>query len=74
MARIAHIQGDVVLQVTINRRGQIQRTRIVSGHPILVQAAIDAVKKWRYKPFLVAGEPANVETTVRVKFRMPVQP
>jgi TonB family protein len=74
MARIAHIQGDVVLQVTINRRGQIQRTRIVSGHPILVQAAMDAVKEWRYKPFLVAGEPANVETTVRVKFRMPVQP
>jgi protein TonB len=42
----------------------------VSGHPILIQAALDAVRQWEYQPFLLNGEPAEIETAVEVKFRM----
>ena len=70
MARIAHIQGNVILQVLINKQGHVANIKPVSGHPILIQAALDAVKQWEYQPFLLNGEPAEVETAVVVKFRM----
>ena len=50
MARIAHIQGDVILQATISKTGTIEGLHGVSGHPILIQAAMDAVKQWKYEP------------------------
>ena len=70
MAKIAHIQGDVILAATISKGGTIENLHQVSGHPILVQAAMEAVKQWRYKPYLLNGEPVEVETTIKVTFRM----
>lgn len=70
MARIAHIQGDVLLQATISKSGVIENLRGVSGHPILIQAAMDAVKQWKYKPYILNGEPVEVETTIKVQFHM----
>ena len=70
MARVAHIQGDVLLQATISKAGVIENLRAISGHPILVQAAIEAVKQWKYKPYILNGEPVEVETTIKVQFHM----
>jgi TonB family protein len=70
MARIAHIQGNVILHVLINKQGHVANIKPVSGHPILIQAALDAVRQWEYQPFLLNGEPAEIETAVEVKFRM----
>ena len=70
LARQARIQGVVVLTAMIDRDGNIQNLRLVSGHPMLAPAAIDAVKHWRYKPFLLNGQPVEVETTVTVTFQM----
>jgi protein TonB len=70
MARIAHTQGDVLLQATISKSGVIENLRAVQGHPILIQAAMDAVKQWKYKPYILNGEPVEVETTIKVQFHM----
>ena len=70
MARIAHIQGDVILQATISKGGIVENLRAVQGHPILIQAAMDAVKQWKYKPYILNGEPVEVETTIKVQFHM----
>jgi len=70
MAKIAHIQGDVVLQATISKQGTIENLRGVSGHPILIQAAMEAVRQWRYRPYELNSEPVEVETTVTVRFHM----
>ncbi|HKD44978.1 MAG TPA: energy transducer TonB [Candidatus Angelobacter sp.] len=70
MARIAHIQGDVILQARISKAGVIEDLHAVSGHPILVQAAMDAVRQWLYKPYELNGEPVEVETTIKVQFHM----
>jgi periplasmic protein TonB len=68
--KAAHIQGTVVLQATISKSGTIQNLRIISGHPMLQQAAMDAVRSWRYKPYLLNGEPVEVETTINVVFNL----
>lgn len=70
MARIAHIQGDVVLQATISKSGTVENLHALSGHPILIQAALDAVRQWKYKPYVLNGEPVEVETTIKVQFHM----
>jgi TonB family protein len=70
MARIASIKGEVVLAVVIDKEGHVASLRAVSGHPILVQSALDAVKQWTYSPYLVNGEPVAVESTVKVSFDM----
>jgi TonB family protein len=70
MARIAHVQGDVVLQFLIGKDGAVENLHVVSGHAILIQAAMDAVKQWKYKPFLLNGELVEVETTVTLKFHL----
>jgi protein TonB len=69
LARQAHIQGTVILTALIDKEGNIQNLQVVSGHPLLTPAAIEAVKHWRYKPFLLDGQPVGVETTVTVNFR-----
>lgn len=70
LARQAHIQGTVTLTAIIDKEGMIQNLQLVSGHPLLAPAAIDAVKQWRYKPFLLNGQPVGVETTVTVNFNL----
>jgi protein TonB len=68
LARAARVQGDVVLSAIIDSNGQIQNLQLVSGHPMLVPAAIAAVKLWRYKPYLLNGQPVEVDTTITVIF------
>ena len=68
--KAAHIQGIVVLQATISKSGSIQNLRVISGPPMLQQAAMDAVRSWRYKPYLLNGEPVEVETTINVVFNL----
>lgn len=74
MAKIAKVEGDVVIKAYITKAGGIENLRAVSGHPILIQSAMDAVSHWKYKPFLLNGEPVAVETTVTVKYRLPSPP
>jgi TonB family protein len=69
MAKIARIQGDVVLHILIDKQGHVAKVKQKSGHPILIQAAIDAVNNWDYQPFLLNGQPTDVETFVTVRFR-----
>ena len=68
LARRAGIQGDVVLHAIISTDGRILELRVVTGSPLLVRAAVDAVQQWRYKPTLLDGEPVEVETTITVTF------
>jgi protein TonB len=70
IARSARVQGDVVLSAVIDVNGQIQNLTLVSGHPMLVPAAIAAVKTWRYKPYLLNGQPVEVETMITVIFSL----
>jgi len=70
LARQARIQGQVVLQAEINKEGAIQNLQLISGHPMLAPAAIEAVKQWRYKPYLLNGEPVAVDTQVVVNFTL----
>lgn len=66
----ARIQGDVILQAVISREGTIENLHVVSGHPMLSPAAMNAVKQWRYRPYKLNGEPVEVETQVTVKFSL----
>ncbi|PYX44925.1 MAG: energy transducer TonB [Acidobacteria bacterium] len=70
LARQARIQGVVVLQAQISKDGTIQNLQLISGHPMLAPAAIDAVKQWKYKPYLLNGEPVEVDTQVQVNFTL----
>jgi protein TonB len=70
LARQARIQGQVVLQAEISKEGTIQNLQLISGHPMLAPAAIEAVKQWRYKPYLLNGEPVAVDTQVVVNFTL----
>lgn len=69
-AIIARIQGLVILEAIISRQGLVENLRVVSGNPLLVPAALDAVKQWRYRPTLLNGEPVEVETTITVSFAL----
>lgn len=70
MARMARVQGSVILQAVISKNGNIENLRVVSGHPMLQQAALDAVRQWRYRPYLLNGEPVEVETQITVNFNL----
>jgi len=68
LARQVRVQGQVVLRAIISREGTIEKLQVLSGHPMLVQAAVDAVRQWRYRPYVLNGEPVEVETEVKVNF------
>ncbi len=70
LARQARIQGSVLLQAEISKDGSIQNLRLISGHPMLAPAAIEAVKQWKYKPYFLNGEPVEVETQITVNFSL----
>jgi len=70
LARAARVQGDVILKAIIDKNGDIQDLQLISGHPMLVPGAIAAVKQWRYKPYLLNGQPVEVETTITVIFTL----
>jgi periplasmic protein TonB len=68
LARQVRVQGQVVLRAMISREGGIENLQVLSGHPMLVKAAVDAVRQWRYRPYVLNGEPVEVETQVTVNF------
>jgi protein TonB len=70
LALVARVTGVVLLKAIISKEGAITELQVVSGHPILVPAAVDAVKQWRYRPYLLNGEPVEVETYVTVTFQI----
>jgi periplasmic protein TonB len=70
IAKAARVEGTVVLQATISKAGTIQNLRVISGPAMLQPAAVNAVKTWRYKPYLLNNEPVEVETTVNVIFTL----
>ena len=70
LARQARIQGTVRLEADISKDGTIENLKVISGHPLLIQAALDAVKQWRYQPTLLNGVPVEVVTTVDVNFTL----
>ena len=70
LARKARIQGEVVLDAEISKTGSVENLKAASGHPMLIPAAIDAVKQWRYRPYMLNGEPKAVKTQITVHFSL----
>jgi protein TonB len=73
-ARTAGVQGEVVLGVVVGLSGEVQEVKVLSGDPTLAQAAIEAMKQWKYKPYTVDGSPTEMETEVTVNFRLRGKP
>jgi protein TonB len=73
-ARQAGISGTVRLHVIIAKDGTIEQLELVSGHPLLAQAALDAVRQWTYQPTLLNGKPVEVDTTIDVIFSLNLPP
>lgn len=69
IARAAHVEGPVVVEAVISKAGTIERLHVVSGSEMLQSAAMDAIRVARYRPFLLNGEPTEVQTTITVNFR-----
>lgn len=70
IAKAARVSGTVVMQATISQLGTVTSLQVISGPAMLQQAALDAVKTWRYRPYLINNEPVEVETTVNVTFSL----
>jgi TonB family protein len=68
LAKAARVQGIVKFHAILSKDGHVQQLNLINGHPLLVQAALDAVKQWVYRPTLIEGVPAEVETQIDVKF------
>jgi protein TonB len=70
IAKTAHVQGTVILHAVISKDGSVQELQYVSGPPLLMKSAMDAVREWRYQPTLLNGEPVEVDTTISVIFTL----
>src|SRR5438105_7849786 len=70
LARQTRVAGTVRLHAIISKQGTVQQLEVLSGHPLLVQSALDAVRQWRYRPTLLNGEPVEVDTTIDVIFSL----
>jgi len=68
LAKVARVQGTVRLEAIIGADGRVQNLQVISGHPMLVKAALDAVALWLYQPTLLNGEPVEVQTEINVNF------
>lgn len=66
-----HVEGAVELVATISKSGDISAVKVASGNPQLARAAVDAVKQWKYKPYLLNGEPVQIQTQITVNFKLP---
>lgn len=69
-AKAQHIEGTVVLTIVVDRHGSVANVQLISGHPALAPAAIDAVKRWKYEPYLLNDKPVEIETQVEVTFSL----
>ncbi|MBI3663366.1 MAG: TonB family protein [Acidobacteria bacterium] len=70
LAKQARIQGDVVIDAVIDVKGNIVEMQVISGHPLLVPSALDALRKWKYQPTILNDEPVPVQLVVTIKFRL----
>jgi protein TonB len=70
-AKVLRLEGKVVLNVLVMEDGSLHDLKVVQGDAGLAQAALDAVKQWRYQPFLLDGKPVKRETTITVDFKLP---
>ena len=70
LARLARIEGDVLFEAVISKEGTIEELKVLAGPPLLRKAAFDAVRRWRYQPTLLNGEPVEVLTEITVNFRL----
>lgn len=70
IAKTAHIQGTVILHAIISKDGSVQELQYISGPPLLMRSAMDAVRQWRYRPTLLNGEAVQVDTTISVVFTL----
>jgi protein TonB len=70
LARESHITGAVQLRALIGKDGSVRTLKLIGGHPLLAKAAMDAVRQWRYKPYLLNGQPVEVDTQITVQFKM----
>ena len=70
LAKLTRTGGDVVFEAVIGKDGTIEDLKVLKGHPLLVKAALDAVRQWRYQPTLLNGEPVEVMTEITVSFRL----
>jgi protein TonB len=70
VSRAAHVEGTVVIDAIISRAGSIESAHVLSGPPMLQAAALAAVRQARYRPFLLNGQPTEVQTTITINFRM----
>ena len=70
LAKRGRVEGTVRLTATIDKEGKVEKLETVSGHPLLESAAVEAVKKWRYRPTTLNGEPVEVVTTIDVVFKL----
>lgn len=71
LAGLTGVSGTVKLHAIISKEGAIESLSVISGHPMLVPAAMDAVAQWRYRPYLLNGKAVEVETFITVNFRRP---
>jgi protein TonB len=65
------MEGSVQLLATVSKKGDISAVKVLSGDPSLAKAAVDAVKQWKYKPYLLDGTPVEIQTQVTVNFKLP---
>jgi protein TonB len=70
-ARARKVQGTVVLEAIVNKKGTVDSLQLVSGDSLLAQAAADAVKQWKYKPYFHNGEPTEFQTRITIDFKLP---
>ena len=66
-----HLQGTVQLEATIDKEGNVKNLKVASGDAILVRAAMDAVRQWRYKPYYLDGDPVEIQTQITINFKLP---
>jgi protein TonB len=69
IANITGIRGEVKLHAIIARDGSIQSLNVTSGHPLLATAALEAVRQWKYQPYILNGDAVEVETLITVNFK-----
>jgi periplasmic protein TonB len=70
LARAARVEGEVAFTAVISKEGRVENLKLVSGHPLLVAAAREAILEWRYRPTMLNGQPVEVLTTITVRFRL----
>ncbi len=70
LAKQARVQGSVVLKAIIGKSGKIENLQVISGHPMLTASALQAVRQWQYKPYILNGQPVEVETNITVNFSL----